>query len=562
MSEFQGAERPPAPEIAAPQSWEMADRDAPTEPEDAESFHDSGDDAAGDQRLEPIEPAESAEPIESAEWAEPAEPAESIEPAEFAEPTEAAERAEPAEAAERAEPTEPAEPAESAEQIEPVEAVEPWEPVEWGQSEYPAELAEALSESGEEPEESSGAAQGSWESADSGEQDGEGDGGSLESEEPVEPEESAQPVESEEPDVEEAYDSPQLDEKSTGSVGAPDPPQSAEVAEPTSPTEVAQPVESAESAESGEPSDAGDKIQKMVDRPPIENMYFDDGEEIEGLTYGDPINEAPEGKVPLFDGPPTREQTAQGSLNDCGVIASLGAIAGHRPEAIENAVQENPDGTYTVTLYATERGADGTCRATDQRIELVVEPELPVVEDDPSTPVFAQMEGAAWAAVLEKAMAAVDQTWDDERTNDWDAEWKADTDVPDGPTPVGYERLNQGTSVWEQTEILAQLTGRDSVIRGFPQGEGAGPALEGYLQQQLADSKPILASTRLLDEAADEEELPYELVPNHVYEVVGAQDGMVHLRNPWGVNDPEEMSTEEFIRNFSDQGWGLFGTLV
>ncbi|MDX2604189.1 hypothetical protein PV379_34280 [Streptomyces caniscabiei] len=529
MSELQGTEHPPAPEIAAPPPWEMAGMDAPTEPEDMEPFHDSGDDSTGDQGLEPIEPAVSADSAEAAEWGEPAEPME---------------------------------PAES------VESAEPWEPAAWGQSEDPIEPTEAPPESAEEPEESSDAAQGSWESADSGEQDSEGDGGSLESEVPVEPEASAQTVESEEQEIEEGYDSPQLEEMSSDSVGAPvspDSPLPAEVAESTPPTEAAQPVESAESAESadsGEPSDAGDKIQKTVDRPPIENMYFGDGEEIEGLTYGDPINEGPEGKVPLFDGPPTREQTAQGSLNDCGVIASLGAVAGHRPEAIENAVQENSDGTYTVTLYATERGADGVCRATDQRIELVVEPELPVVEDDPSTPVFAQMEGTAWAAVLEKAMAAVDQTWDDKRTNDWDAEWKADTDVPDGPTPVGYERLNQGASVWEQTEMLTQLTGRDGVIRGFPQGEGAGPALEGYLQQQLADGKPILASTRLLNEAADEEELPYELVPNHVYEVVGAQDGMVHLRNPWGVNDPEEMPTEEFIKNFSDQGWGLFGTLV
>ncbi|WP_217179582.1 C2 family cysteine protease [Streptomyces sp. AC495_CC817] len=505
MSELQGAERPLAPETAASQAWEAADTAAPMEPKDAESFRDSGDDTAGDERLEPAEPAESAEPTEVAVWIEPAEPAESAEPAE---PTEVAVWIEPADL------NEPAEPTESAEAAKAAESADPWATPEWGQPE-----------------------------------------------EPVEPEETPQPVESGEPDTDEGDDSPQLAEYSSDSIEAANSPQSAEVAEPMPPTEVAQPVESGEASDSDEPSDAGDKIQKTVDRPSIENMYFDDGEEIEGLTYGDPINEHPEGRVPLFDGPPTREQTAQGSLNDCGVIASLGAVAGHRPEAIENAVQENPDGTYTVTLYGTERGADSICRATGQRIELRVEPDLPVVEDDPSTPVFAQMEGAAWAAVLEKAMAAVDQTWDDKRANDWDEEWKADTEFPDGPTPVGYERLNQGSSVWEQTEMLTQLTGKDSIVYSFPQGEGAGPALEGHLQQQLADSKPILAATRMLNEAADEEELPYELVPNHVYEVVGAQDGLVHLRNPWGVDDPEEMSTEEFIRNFSDQGWGLYGTL-
>ncbi|WP_327744572.1 hypothetical protein OHO28_28290 [Streptomyces europaeiscabiei] len=536
MSELQEADRPPVPELEAPRPWEAGETGAPAEPKAADSSTAVKGSRTGEGFLEPTEPEK---PTESAEPQEPAEPDEvPLEPEELERPEG------------------------SVDSAEAWGAGEPEEPLE--SSYWSAESDTDSPQTAEEPEGAEGAegAHGSWRSAESGEQDGEGGTDSLESEEPVEPEESSEPAESEESDAEEGEASPQLEEQSADSVEAPDSPQSAEAAEPTQPTEVAQPVESGEPDESVKPGDSGDKIQKTVDRPPIENMYFDDGEEIEGLTYGDPINERPEGKVPLFDGPPTREQTAQGSLNDCGVIASLGAVAGHRPEAIENAVQENPDGTYTVTLHDTERGADGICRATDQRIELLVEPDLPVVEDDPHTPVFAQMEGTAWAAVLEKAMAAVDQTWDDKRTNDWDAEWKADTDVPNGPAPVGYERLNQGSSVWEQTEILTQLTGRDSIVYPFPQGEGAGPALEGHLQQQLADNKPILAASRMLNEDADEEELPYELVPNHAYEVVGAQDGMVHLRNPWGVDDPEEMSTEEFIRNFSDQGWGLYGTLT
>ncbi|QFQ99088.1 hypothetical protein F9278_26400 [Streptomyces phaeolivaceus] len=442
MSELQGTDRPPAPELEVSGPWESGETGAPVEPGAADSSTAVKDSWSGEGFLEPSEPVEPTEP------AEPLEPEGSVDSAGV------------------------------------WSEGEPEEPSYWsavGDTDSPPQTAE-------EPEGPT---------------------------EPVEPEASAHPVEAEEPDT-----------------------------------------------ETGEPSDAGDKIQKTVDRPSIENMYFDDGEEIEGLTYGDPINEGPEGKVPLFDGSPTREQIAQGSLNDCGVIASLAAVAGHRPEAIENAVQENSDGTYTVTFYDTERGADDVCRATGPRIEFVVEPGLPVVEDDPGMPVFAQMEGAAWPAVLEKAMAAVDQTWEDKRTNDWDAEWKADADAPDGPTPVGYERLNQGSTVWEQTEMLTQLTGSDSIVLPFPQGEGAGPALEGHLRQQLAESKPVLAATRMLNEDADEEELPYELVPNHVYEVVGAQDGMVHLRNPWGVDDPEKMSTEEFIKNFSDQGWGLYGTLA
>jgi hypothetical protein len=69
--------------------------------------------------------------------------------------------------------------------------------------------------------------------------------------------------------------------------------------------------------------------------------------------YGPPPDRPDGTPIPCFDGPPTREQTVQGQLGDCGVIATIGAIAGHRPEAIRDCVRPNDDGSYEVRLHET-----------------------------------------------------------------------------------------------------------------------------------------------------------------------------------------------------------------
>ncbi|WUS97729.1 hypothetical protein OHA46_14040 [Streptomyces sp. NBC_00708] len=73
-----------------------------------------------------------------------------------------------------------------------------------------------------------------------------------------------------------------------------------------------------------------------VDRPDLPGESL-----IEGVRYGTPLD-GPDGeRIPLFDGSPTREQTKQGIIGDCGVISTLGAVAGHLPEAISHCVREN-----------------------------------------------------------------------------------------------------------------------------------------------------------------------------------------------------------------------------
>ncbi|MGW0946072.1 hypothetical protein ACWD4O_26535 [Streptomyces sp. NPDC002623] len=435
-----------------------------------------------------------------------------------------------------------------------VESADAWaEPEEPAKSEEPAE-----SEEPEEPEEPGDAEEVVEEVAEQGVDASEGSESPLaveDAEEPEEPEvEEPEEPEVEEPEVEESEVEESEVEESEAEESEAESEAEAEAEVPDS--DVVEDVEAEENHESAEPEalDEADALHETVDRPRIEHMYDDEGSEPRNLTYGDPINEGQEDKVPLFDGPPTREQMSQGGLGDCGVVCSIRAVAGHRPDAIENSVHENPDGTYAVSLYETKRGEDGVYRSTAQKVELSVTPELPVREDAPDTPAFAQMGSSAWGAVLEKAMAGVDQTWDSDRQDNWESRWqyaKDDEKHPDGPTPVGYERLNQGSSQWDQAEMLTQLTGDDSAVYAFPDGPGGGQALEGHLQSQLADNKPILAGTRQADHEAGEKELPYRLVEGHAYEVVGAEDGMVHLKNPWGFRHPDPIPTDEFIDYFS-----------
>ncbi|MGW1670286.1 hypothetical protein [Streptomyces sp. NPDC002324] len=566
MSELREADRPPAPETDVPASWAAADTGVPTEPKAAESFTEAKDDTTDGQMQEPVEPAitSPAESGESAELTEPSEPTESVSVGDPTEPDETpwepGELVQPEGPTESGDFNEPKDPnghgvpeasEKSGEQEQLKEHEEPEAPEGFEESGGPEE-PEGFEEAGgpEEPEDPDvpgevDASEGDeGADADPGEQAGDSDD-----------ENSPQSGETSELEAPVAHDA----EGSTDGL-----PSHEENPESTGPEDDEQVTENLESDDVGELGDSGDKIQETVEQPPLENMYFETGHEVKGLTYGDPINESPVGKVPLFDGPPARDQIAQGRLGDCGVIASIGAVAGHRPEAIENAVRENPDGTYTVTLHDAAPGADGVFRATERRIELLVKPDLPIVESNPNAPAFAALRGSAWGAVLEKSMAGVDQAWEANRRENWEAAWQTNPKAgpPDSPTPAGYERLNQGSSQWDQAEILTQLTGEDSAVYPFPKGESAGAALESHLRQQLADNKPILAGTRPLDEDAGEKALPHNLIAGHAYEVVGAQDGLVHLRNPWNMAHPEPMKAEEFMENFSYQGWGFYATLT
>ncbi|MEV5704682.1 C2 family cysteine protease [Actinoallomurus sp. NPDC052274] len=296
-------------------------------------------------------------------------------------------------------------------------------------------------------------------------------------------------------------------------------------------------------------TDAPRELNGVVDRPDFQDPKM----ELKKLPdrYGNPLERADGTRTPLFDGEPTREQTKQGRLGDCGIISTLGAVAAYDPEAIRNCIKEGEDGNYEVRLneakYSTSRMR---YEATGQIINLTVTPDLPVYEDKPHRPAFADSSstGVAWSPILEKAIAGSDQVWDDGRWERWGERWKVQGDG--GEAPKGYVRLNQGSNPSDRAELLTQLTGRPAKTFEFPKGydingRSSDRQLIDEFKKQLGDHKPILVGTKDLRD--NEPPLPKDLKKAHAYEVTKIDDNnMVHLRNPWNEQHPEPLTIGEF----------------
>ncbi|MEU8309392.1 C2 family cysteine protease [Actinomadura sp. NPDC048955] len=297
-------------------------------------------------------------------------------------------------------------------------------------------------------------------------------------------------------------------------------------------------------------SDGPRELEGLVDRPD-----FQDPEQDPRYTpdrYGTPLDRDDGTRTPLFKGTPKREQAEQGGLGDCGIVATLGAVAGHRPEAIRACVSETGDGNYQVRLHeAKYSAARQRYEPTGASITLTLTPDLPVLDAAPGMPAFAPiMENTAWAPVLEKAVAGWDQTWSAER---WGKVKRLrEAQGNSGESPKGYVRLNRGSSPGERAELLTQLTGLPAKTVQFPsgydkRGRSADRQLRDEIAQQLSDGKPVLVGTR--DKRKGESKLPKGLRANHAYEVTKIDDqGKFHLRNPWGEKHPEAMTVQEFKR--------------
>jgi hypothetical protein len=327
--------------------------------------------------------------------------------------------------------------------------------------------------------------------------------------------------------------------------------------------EAGEPVVDAGEVAGGGPPTAADKdlagdtapealLEARVDTPDLPKPGPASG-------YGPPPDRPDGTAIPCFDGPPTREQTAQGRLGDCGVVATMGAIAGHRPEAIKECIRQNDDGTYAVRLHETRYMPEKSrTEPTGEMITLTVTKDLPMRDDQLGTVAFANpaKTGVMWSPVLEKALAGVDQTWSGGRHAEWKRMWDAirvHKEVPETPA-YGYGRLGQGSNPGDRAEMLTQVTGEPAIVQRFPSAmPEAGLAAESLLaanfRHLLDQNKPILVGTRPLRD--DEARLPHLLVNSHVYEVVVVTDeNKIQVRNPWNRRHPELMTPKQFMDNF------------
>ncbi|MFY1573436.1 C2 family cysteine protease [Verrucosispora sp. WMMD703] len=266
------------------------------------------------------------------------------------------------------------------------------------------------------------------------------------------------------------------------------------------------------------------------------------------IEYGHPLLPATDQPAPLFDGQPRRTQVQQGLLGDCGMLATMAALAGHRPEIIPRLFEPRPDGTVDVLLHESVLRGDETA-ATGRRIRINVRPDVPVhVGSSWAAYANQALVGTSWASLLEKALAAVDRTWTKDRHEQWQREWRGweSRDDPHRAAPVGYARLNVGSTTLMQAELLTQLTGlpaRQTSLDGTP---GREAEVERQLAALLAAGSPVTIAT-WPQEIYPGRTLPYGLKAKHVYEIRTVRDGQVQLHNPWNKEHPSLMSVREML---------------
>ena len=220
---------------------------------------------------------------------------------------------------------------------------------------------------------------------------------------------------------------------------------------------------------------------------------------------------------------PDRADAVQGGLADPALIAMLGAVAGHRPEAIRRAVRRHPDGGARVVLHQVQMDpVTVDWGPTGQTVQLDVSAELPLMpyENETNT-AYADTaySGTLWPALLEKGFAALDTTWSATRRR----------------TVIerGYTRLDAGWSVWETAEALAQLTGTRAGVRILHPDTA-----ELTIRYRLAHHSPILIHTPPTSSPGPE--LHRGVWLGHAYELVTVEPtgANLQLRNPWGVEHP------------------------
>ncbi|MBX9939356.1 MAG: hypothetical protein K2Y32_08895 [Candidatus Obscuribacterales bacterium] len=225
----------------------------------------------------------------------------------------------------------------------------------------------------------------------------------------------------------------------------------------------------------------------------------------------------------------------QGLLNDCYLLASIGAVSYSDPELVRDMIKDNGDGTFTVTFPGAKNEPISVKSPTEAERGLFNQPG----------------EYGIWASVLEKAYGAYCQRSVFRRTP---------LNLGGGDSPA------EGADGGGWYSALGLFTGRPYQNHVMPLVSNK------YLAQKLDESlnkqpiRPVIADTG--------PGRPFYFTPEtkdgyaraHIYTVLaydpkGPDGGTVTVRNPWGGAKGSRageysMSFEEFDQNFFNIAYG------
>jgi hypothetical protein len=210
--------------------------------------------------------------------------------------------------------------------------------------------------------------------------------------------------------------------------------------------------------------------------------------------------------LPLYGstGAPAASDVNQGYIGDCYFMASLAEVAQQNPSAIENMIQSNGNGTYSVDFKIN--GADDY---------VTVNSQLSVMTNagwaNGSKLEFAN-GSTLWAPLIEKAYAELNEQ----------------TGVPhggNGGADDSYAGINGGSGY-----ALGELTGQS--VTDYSLGGMSSTALnslESMLGSEFAAHAEVLLSTPDATQG--------NLIGDHMFEVSGinAAKGTITLQNPWNT---------------------------
>ncbi|MBX9403253.1 hypothetical protein K4L06_18230 [Lysobacter sp. BMK333-48F3] len=220
------------------------------------------------------------------------------------------------------------------------------------------------------------------------------------------------------------------------------------------------------------------------------------------------------------------DDIAQGGLNDCYVVAGIGAVAAKNPELVKNAVRDNGDGTYTVTFYEKDNGFLGIPGffggGEYKKVEIKVDGNFSDKSANGSGD-FVNGKGEKaeiWPKIVEKAYA----------------QYKG-----------GYDAINHGGN---SAEIMSLLTGHDA-----DQIDTDDYSFED-LKSDLDGGKAVVLGTPDDFKGVNKDvATKHGLVDWHVYTVVGVKEEngqrYVEVYNPHGTEGVKKIPFDEAMDSFS-----------
>jgi hypothetical protein len=195
------------------------------------------------------------------------------------------------------------------------------------------------------------------------------------------------------------------------------------------------------------------------------------------------------------------DDVAQGYIGDCYLEGAMSAVAKSNPKAIQDAIKDNGDGTYTVRFFDRQGGAMTP-------VNITIDADLPSASKG-SQVYYAHARDSKelWPGLIEKAYA----------------QWKG-----------GYEAIGNGG---DPGAVMTALTGQSTSYASNT--TTSADAMFDRIKAQATAQKPMTALTYGEDQEAKYTNTGVHAW--HVYTVLGAvEEGgqkYVQLRNPWGFSE-------------------------